>query len=276
MRRAAIRVATLRPLLRPRAASFGVRALSTASPEPPSTSSFAESVDAAALDTAAASGEVALAAPDAAATTMGAAAAAAAALPPVPLNYWPPDLALRAVELVHDTTGAPWWAAIVGCTIAVRTALLPIAVRGTQQQAVMQGLRAEMQPLQVRIQTSGGTDTAAVNELNALYERHGVSPLRVATLPLAQLPIFMSFFLGLRRLSDAFPAAHEGGLAWFVDLGATDASCYLPAASGLTALALVRLSIPGGAQQCGAGRRAHKSAMIQRRAARASGPLCGG
>jgi YidC/Oxa1 family membrane protein insertase len=186
----------------------------------------------------------AAAANSAQAAVVHAAVDVAAALPLV-LSYWPPDLALRAAALLHDSAGLPWWGAIVACTLTVRVALLPIALRGTQQQAALQGLRADLQPLQARIQASGGTDAAAVEELRALYARHGVSPFNVMLLPLAQLPIFMSFFLGLRRLADAFPTAHEGGMYWFVDLGARDESFYLPVASGLTALALVRLSIPG-------------------------------
>ena len=133
-------------------------------------------------------------------------------------------------------------------------------MRATRMQGVMQGLRAELQPLQARVQASGGTDAAAVNELSALYARHGVSPFSVMLLPLAQLPIFMSFFLGLRRLADTFPSAHEGGLFWFVDLGARDESFYLPAASGLSALALVRLSIPGAP----AGASAEEAEQVER------------
>ena len=201
----------------------------------------------------------AAAANSAQAAVVHAAVDVAAALPLV-LSYWPPDLALRAAALLHDSAGLPWWGAIVACTLTVRMALLPIALRGTQQQAALQGLRADLQPLQARIQASGGTDAAAVEELRALYARHGVSPFNVMLLPLAQLPIFMSFFLGLRRLADSFPTAHEGGMYWFVDLGARDESFYLPIASGLTALALVRLSIPGAP----AGASAEETQQVER------------
>ena len=144
------------------------------------------------------------------------------ALTPVPLTNWPSDLALRGVELMHDALGIPWWAAIIGCTLCVRAALLPLALKAARQQAVMQGLKDQLIPLQTRLQTSGGADLDAANEINAIYERHGVSPLRLIAVPLAQAPIFMSFFMGLRRLADAFPAAHTDGALWFVDLGARD------------------------------------------------------
>lgn len=173
-----------------------------------------------------------------------AAAVAASAPPPSPLTMWPPDLALRAVEAVHTSADVPWWAAIAGCTVLVRAALLPLALHASRQQAKMQSLRAELAPLQSRLQASGFADQAAAAQINALYERHNVSPYKMVLLPLAQLPVFMSFFLGLRRLAETFPDARTGGAFWFVDLGACDESYWLPTASCVSALALVNLSMP--------------------------------
>ena len=67
---------------------------------------------------------------------------------------------------------------------------------------------------------SGGTDQQAAQEMQALYAKHNISPMNLLALPLLQLPVFMSFFLGLRRLTESFPDAHAGGAYWFVDLGA--------------------------------------------------------
>lgn len=39
------------------------------------------------------------------------------------------DLAIRALDAVHASTGLPWWATIVVATVAVRGALLPITVK---------------------------------------------------------------------------------------------------------------------------------------------------
>lgn len=159
---------------------------------------------------------------------------------------WPPDLVLRAIEALHSTSDLPWWLAIGVSTALVRSALLPLTLSGSRQQARMQRLRTELAPLHARLQANGRTDAqATADQMDALYTRHGVSPYRMLLLPLLQLPIFMSFFVGLRRLADAFPDAHEGGAFWFIDLGARDETLWLPVASGLSALALVRLSVPG-------------------------------
>ena len=162
------------------------------------------------------------------------------------LGFWPPDLALRGVEHLHSL-GLPWWAAIAGSTLLVRSALMPIALRTTRMQAKLQGLRKDIAPLQARFQASGGTDMEAAEEMQALYNRHGVSPLGMIVPTFMQLPIFFSFFIGLRRLVDAFPDAHQGGALWFADLGASDSTYALPAISSLSALALVRLSMPAPA-----------------------------
>ena len=165
-----------------------------------------------------------------------------------PLTLWPPDIILRFVDAVHVSTELPWWLAISASTALVRVTLLPVAMYGTVQQAKMQGIRAELAPLQLRVQQSGGRDQMAAAEMHALYQRYDIRPMRLLALPLMQLPVFMSFFLGLRRLADAFPDAASGGAHWFVDLGARDTSMWLPAASALSALALVRLSVPGPVQ----------------------------
>lgn len=158
---------------------------------------------------------------------------------------WPPDLILRAIDTIHVSADLPWWVAIGASTVVARTVLMPLAMYGTLQQGRMQAVKAELAPLQLRVQQSGGLDSHAAAEMHAVYQRHGINPMRLLALPLIQLPVFMSFFLGLRRLAEAFPDAHAGGAYWFVDLGANDTSLWLPAASGISALTLVRLSLPG-------------------------------
>ena len=176
------------------------------------------------------------------------AAAAIAVVEPPPLTWWPSDLALAAVDHVHLGLGLPWWISVGTCTVFARFALLPIALHGSRQQAKMQGMRAELAPLQARIQASGGQDAHAAAEMHALYARHGVSPLNLIALPLLQMPVFMSFFFGLRRLAEAFPDAKLGGAYWFTDLGMTDETMCLPFLSAGSALLLVRLSVPGAQQ----------------------------
>ena len=168
-----------------------------------------------------------------------ASSAASAAMPPLAL-YWPPDLLLLAVDGIHQTLGLPWWAAIAASTLLARAALLPLAIHGTKLSLRMQSMRAAVDLLQKRL--SAG-DPRAADELAQLYSQHGVSPSRMLLLPAIQLPLFTSFFFGLRRLADHFPAAHDGGYLWVTDLGTADPTYVLPLATTSSALALVVLSV---------------------------------
>lgn len=164
-----------------------------------------------------------------------------------PLGHWPPDMALRLVDTVHSASELPWWGAIVASALLCRTTLLPLAVYGTRMQARMQALRVPVAQLQAKLQreqASGGDGSVAGAELQQLYATHNVSPGRMIAGQLVQMPIFMSFFFGLKRLAEAFPSAHEGGTQWFVDLGAADATYALPVLSSSSALMLVMISIP--------------------------------
>ncbi|GMF14464.1 unnamed protein product [Phytophthora fragariaefolia] len=38
------------------------------------------------------------------------------------------DLAIRSLDVIHSTTGLPWWATIIATTVAVRTAFFPVTV----------------------------------------------------------------------------------------------------------------------------------------------------
>ena len=161
----------------------------------------------------------------------------------VVLGNYPSDLALRFVEQLH-LLGLPWWAAIAGSTVLVRSALLPIAIRTAKMQGKMKALQKEMAPFQARYQMSGGLDIEAGEKMQEIYNRHGVSPLRMILPQFAQLPIFFSFFMGLRRLAETFPDAHQGGILWFPDLGIPDTNYILPAISSASALALLKLAMP--------------------------------
>lgn len=44
------------------------------------------------------------------------------------LGYGLSDLAIRSLDVIHATTGLPWWATIIATTVAVRMAFLPITV----------------------------------------------------------------------------------------------------------------------------------------------------
>jgi hypothetical protein len=52
-------------------------------------------------------------------------------------------------------------------------------------------------------------------------------------MPLAQLPIFISFYFGMTTMGDYFPLLSEGGAFWFPDLTVKDETWGLPVINSL-------------------------------------------
>lgn len=52
-------------------------------------------------------------------------------------------------------------------------------------------------------------------ETKALYKKYECSLMMNAALPLVQLPLFIGFFLGLRRMPSVVPEFATGGTLWF-------------------------------------------------------------
>lgn len=64
----------------------------------------------------------------------------ATAAPLKEFGYWPQEFLIQGLEAVHVATGQPYWLTIIGVTIALRTAMLPVALltmRNASRMAVM-------------------------------------------------------------------------------------------------------------------------------------------
>lgn len=66
--------------------------------------------------------------------------------------YTPPHLAMCAVDAVHAGTGMPYWMTIVAITLAMRTAILPVAVVSSRNAARSAAMKPEMDLLQAAIE----------------------------------------------------------------------------------------------------------------------------
>lgn len=47
------------------------------------------------------------------------------------------DIAIRALDVIHTTTGLPWYATIFVTTVAVRTAMFPFTIKGVRNTTVV-------------------------------------------------------------------------------------------------------------------------------------------
>ena len=101
------------------------------------------------------------------------------------------DVAEAILRFFHDSLGFSWGWAIVGLTVVVRLAILPLTFKQVRSMQAMQRLQPEMKKLQKRYKD----DRQRMNEeLMKLYRENKVNPLGSCLPLLLQLPFFLSLF----------------------------------------------------------------------------------
>jgi YidC/Oxa1 family membrane protein insertase len=105
----------------------------------------------------------------------------------------------------HDTVGVSWGVAIIGLTVVVRAAILPLTFRQVRSMQALQRLQPEMKRIQERYKEDKQRQQ---QEMMKFYQEHGVNPLASCLPLLLQLPFFLSLFYLLR--SSTFKADIEG------------------------------------------------------------------
>lgn len=164
-------------------------------------------------------------------------------------GYSPIGLVQKGLEAMHVHFGIPWWEAIVIGTLCIRIVLFPLVVKIQKSAAHTQAFMPGMQKHQLRMtearQRGDALEAAkAANDLSAYLKKNKISPLTTFGLSVAQFPVFISCFLGLRRMATApVESMKEGGLLWFTDLTASDPYYLLPIITSLTLYISMEFSI---------------------------------
>jgi len=149
--------------------------------------------------------------------------------------------------------GLPWWGSIVCCTVLFRMLVFPLAVKGITNNLKMQAIKPEMDRLQAIIKSNKAMHDKRVmgkarHDLQMLFKRHKTNPLKGLITPAIQMPLFISFFLAIRRMADApVPSLADGGALWFPNLIIPDPYMLLPCVSA----ALMLLTIETGHTEMG-------------------------
>jgi YidC/Oxa1 family membrane protein insertase len=158
------------------------------------------------------------------------------------LSSWHPfDLVSQLVEYVHLTSGLPYWAVIIATTIGVRIACVPLGVKAVQNSARMAAIRPKMNKL-IAFSKANPNNTTYQKELFLLWKKNNVNPLKALAVPLFQLPLFVTFFFGIRQMGEYYPGMAEGGIMWFPDLMVHDPMFLLPIINGASFLLMVELN----------------------------------
>jgi YidC/Oxa1 family membrane protein insertase len=107
------------------------------------------------------------------------------------------DITESIMVWLHDhVTGGSWGWAIVGLTVVVRLALLPLTLRQFKSMQGLQRLQPEIKALQAKYKE----DKQRLNqEMMKFYQENKVNPLGSCLPLLAQMPIFISLFYMLQK-----------------------------------------------------------------------------
>ncbi|ENN72201.1 mitochondrial inner membrane protein OXA1L isoform X2 [Dendroctonus ponderosae] len=157
------------------------------------------------------------------------------------LGGWTPvGIVQQCMEFLHVSFGIDWWLAIVIGTFVIRICMFPLVILAQRNAAKMNNCMPQMQLLQMKMtearQTGDAMSAARYSqELMLFLKERGVNPLKNMLVPLAQAPIFISFFMGLREMANVpVDSLTHGGMLWFTDLTLPDQYFLMPCITSLT------------------------------------------
>lgn len=165
------------------------------------------------------------------------------------LAGWSPiGLIQSLLEFVHVSTGLEWWGAIALTTVMLRVLLFPVVVVMQRSSAKLANYSPQMQQQQALInEAKEAGDQLRVSqlmfEMTDNMKKKGVSPFKAAMMPMIQLPVFVSMFIGLRRMANLpVMSLTAGGAYWFMDLTIPDPLYILPIITSSTMLLTIIVS----------------------------------
>ncbi len=155
----------------------------------------------------------------------------------VNLGFWAVicNVLLSILKAFHKLTGN-WGVAIILLTLAVRTAMVPLAHKSMMSAEAMKKLQPKMEEIKKKF----GEDKERQNaEMMKLYSEAKVNPLGGCLPLLIQMPIWFALFTTLRSSFELYREPFFGPL-WF-DLTFRDPLYLLPLALGVTQIVTMKL-----------------------------------
>ncbi|KAI8759372.1 mitochondrial inner membrane protein OXA1L [Biomphalaria glabrata] len=170
-------------------------------------------------------------------------------------GHWPSGLVQQGLELLHAGLGLPWWGSIVIGTIIVRTCMFPIVIKAQKMSINMMNHMPTVQRLQLKFSQARqrGNMLEAMKyggELADYMKRNNVKPFGQLMMPMLQLPVFLSVFVGLRAMANLpVESMKTGGCLWFPDLTVPEPIYGLPLLTAITFWLTVEAGVDGMSAQ---------------------------
>ena len=164
-------------------------------------------------------------------------------------GYSPVGLLQTALEFSHTSLHMPWWIAIASATVLIRLVIFPLAVNMQVNAAKIANINPQAQELHTQLthaKTAGDKKTEAElgMKILTLYQDNDCHPIKMFMMPLAQLPVFISFLMALRGMAQLpVESMKAGGILWFQDLTVPDPTFALPLIACATFLCNIEVNI---------------------------------
>lgn len=167
-------------------------------------------------------------------------------------GYSPIGLLQNSLEFMHVSTGLPWWASIAITTVLIRGMMTPVVIISQRNAAKMANIGPQMAEYNAQMADAkqlgdAHAVTQARQNLQLLMKRTNCNPMKSMAVMIVSAPVFVSYFIGLRRMVNApVEAFSDGGLLWFIDLTVKDPYFILPALTSATMYLTLKLGTDTG------------------------------
>ena len=125
------------------------------------------------------------------------------------------DLNEGILRFWHDTVGLSWGASIIGLTLVIRLAILPLTFKQVRNMQELQRFSPEMQKIRERYKDDKQRQQ---EELMKLYQEHGVNPLGSCLPLILQLPFFFGLYQTLRSAGFRAEVGDDGQFLFIPDI----------------------------------------------------------
>src|SRR3954452_6834380 len=105
------------------------------------------------------------------------------------------DLNEGILKFWHNTVGLGWGASIIGLTLVIRLAILPLTYKQVRSMQDMQRFSPEIQRIRERYKEDKQRQN---EELMKLYQEHGFNPLGSCLPLILQIPFLFGLYQTLR------------------------------------------------------------------------------
>ncbi|XP_025049324.1 mitochondrial inner membrane protein OXA1L-like [Alligator sinensis] len=166
-------------------------------------------------------------------------------------SYTPVGLIQTLLESLHVHLGLPWWGAIVAGTVVVRCLVFPLIVKGQREAVKINNHMPQITRLtnvmnEARCSGNQFEFNRAYMTLMTYRKDNNINPMYGFVPAFVQAPVFISFFIALREMTDLpVPSMQSGGLAWFPDLTIADPFYILPLVATGSAMTVMQLATEG-------------------------------